>query len=253
MHKNLSQINLKQLKKNYDEIGIRVGWDFSRMKDEKESAPWDYIEIVIRYIKSTDYVLDIGTGGGEKFIKLSQYFSKGVGIDPYPEMINTAKNNAAKSNNTKLSFELMGAEDIQFQENTFDTVLNRHALVVPKEVVRVLKPGGYFITQQVAKNNMQNIKQVFNYRKTWQNDALTLSRDFEKNGCRVIATGKYNINYWVKDLESLVFWLKAVDLPENFNIEDHGLQLLKFIKQYTTPKGFITNESREFLIAQKVK
>lgn len=253
MHKNLSKINLKQLKKIYDEVGTRVGWDFSRMKDEKEPAPWDYLELVIRYIKPTDYVLDIGTGGGEKFIKLSQYFSKGVGIDPYPEMINTAKNNAAKSNNTKLSFELMGAKDIQFSDNTFDVVLNRHATLVPSEIARVLKPGGYFITQQVERKNMQNLKQAFNYKKIWQNDAVTLSHNFEENGCRIIATGKYNINYWVKDVESLVFWLKAVDLPENFNIEDYGSQLLKYIKQYLTPKGFITNESREFLIAQKIK
>lgn len=240
-----------ELKKIYGSVGNRTGWDFSRMKDEKDPTPWDYIEIVLRYLKSTDYVLDIGTGGGEKFIQLSKYFSKGIGIDPDKDMINTAKDNAIKNNNTKVSFELMGAEDIQFPENTFDIAINRHAVIVPGEVTKVLKPEGYFITQQVDKDNMQNLKQSFNYQKSWQNDVITLSKSFEDNGCQVVATGKYNINYWVKDIESLIFWLKAVNLPENFNIEEHGKQLLQYIKQYSTPKGFLTNEAREFLIVQK--
>ena len=244
-------MTINQLKKIYDSVGNLTGWDFSRMKDEKETVPWDYIEIVLRFIRPTDYVLDIGTGGGERFIELSKHFSKGIGIDPVTEMINTAIKNATLDNNTKVSFELMGAEDIQFPKNTFDIVINRHAPVVPKEVTEVLKTGGYFITQQVSKDNMQNLKQAFKYKKIWQNAVAILARDFEIGGCRIIAIGKYNINYWVKDIESLVFWLKAVDLPENFNIENHGQQLSQYIRQFTTPKGFLTNEARELLIVQK--
>lgn len=244
-------MTLDELRKIYASVGNRRGWDFSRMKTESEVAPWDYIEIALKYLKPTDYVLDIGTGGGERFIELSKHFSKGVGIDPDTDMISTAKHNASKNNNTKVSFELMGAEDIQFPKNTFDIVINRHAPVVPKEVTKVLKLGGYFITQQVEKNNMQNLKQIFNYQKAWPNNAQTLSKSFAENGCRFVAIGKYNINYWVKDIESFIFWLKAVDLPEGFNIEDHGQQLLVYIKQYSTSKGFLTNEAREFLIVQK--
>lgn len=244
-------MTIDELKKIYQQVGNRSGWDFSRMKTEQEIAPWNYNEIVLRYLKPTDYILDIGTGGGENFIKLSEHFSKGVGIDPYTDMINTAKDNATKDDNAKVSFELMSAEDIKFPGNTFDIVLNRHAVIVPKEITRVLKPRGYFITQQVENSNMQNLKQIFDYQKTWQNDVVTLSKNFEENGCRVVATGKYNINYWVKDTESLVFWLKAVDLPERFNIKGHGLKLLEYIEKYSTPKGFLTNEAREFLITQK--
>lgn len=250
--KNSDKINLEFLKKVYDSVSARVGWDFSQMKEEKEPAPWDYMEIVPLYIKPTDYVLDIGTGGGEKFIELSKFFTKGVGIDPYEEMINTAKKNSLKNREKKVSFKLMGAEDMQFPQNSFNVILNRHAVVVPKEIAKVLKPGGYFITQQVEKGNMQNLKKIFNYKKTWRNDILTLSEAFKRNGCRIVAAGKYDVKYWVKDIESLIFWLKAVDLPEGFNIEDHGQQLLQYIAEYSTPKGFLTNEAREFLIVQKI-
>lgn len=247
----LHSMTLDELKKIYNLVGNRKGWDFSRMKTEQEPAPWDYIEIVIKYLGPSDYVLDIGTGGGEKFIKFSKNFLKGIGIDPSEDMINTAKDNATRDKNTKVAFKLMGAENIQFPENTFDIVLNRHAVVVPKEIVKVLKPGGYFITQQVEKSNMQNLKKAFSYKKTWRNNASSLGKDFKQNGCRIVAAGKYDINYWVKDIESLIFWLKAVDLPENFNIEDHGQQLLQYIEEYSTLKGFLTNEAREFLIIQK--
>ena len=80
---------------------------------------------------------------------------------------------------------------------------------------------------------------------------MTLTKLFKKNGCEVIAAGEYNISYWVKDIESLVFWLKAVNLPENFNVDKHGAQLMNYIKSNVTEKGFVTNESREFLIAKK--
>jgi SAM-dependent methyltransferase len=211
------------------------------------------MEIVPKYLKFTDHVLDIGTGGGEKLIEFSRYFTKGVGIDPYAQMIKVAKENAFHSANTKVTFEKKGADDLGFAENTFDVVINRHAVVVPSEIVRVLKTSGYFITQQVATNNMQNFKDEFNYHPTyqWPNDNKTLVEEFAKRGCRVITTGEYNVRYWVKDVESLVFWLKAVNLPENFTIDRHGNQLNQILAKYTTPRGVLTNEHRSLLIICK--
>ena len=251
MHKNLHNITMDKLQKIYTMVGDRKGWDFSQMKTEKEPPPWDYMELVLRYIKQTDYILDIGTGGGERFFRLSKHFSKGVGIDMDSDMISTAEENANKKNINTVMFQRMEAEHIQFPKNTFDIVLNRHAPIVPGEIAKVLKRDGYCITQQVEKENMKNLKKIFHYEKTWKNNVHALGQDFEKHGCRIIATGKYNINYWVKDIPSLVFWLKAVDLPENFTVKNHGLQLLRYIKEYITPKGFITNESREFLVVRK--
>jgi len=79
-----------ELQKIRENISHHTGWDFSRM-NTISSPPWEYIEIVKRYVRSSDKVLDIGTGGVERFLQLSSNLSIGIGIgigiDPDPEMI----------------------------------------------------------------------------------------------------------------------------------------------------------------------
>lgn len=67
-----------------------------------------------------------------------------------------------------------------------------------------------------------------------------------------MAQGSYNIRITFLDVESLIFFLKAVPLPEDVDIDRHGEQVLRFIEENTAPEGIETNEHREILIAQKV-
>lgn len=245
----------EELKKIYDEVGELSGWDFSRLKDEREPVPWEYLDVVKDYLKDTFSVLDVGTGGGEKIIRLSKFFKRGVGIDPDPKMIKTANINKRKAKNNKVSFEQYGAENLEELDQSFDLIINRHAVVIASQIVDVLKQDGYFITQQVASKNMQNFRDIFNipfFVSKWSNDLSTMVPEFKKLKCRIVVTGEYNVNYWVKDVESLIFWLKAIDIPEGFNIEDHWQQIDEIIEKFTTPKGIISNEHRQLLIIQKV-
>ena len=149
----------EHLKRVEDSIDDRRGWDFSRMQTGREPVPWDYIEIVARYLKPTDTVLDVGTGGGEKLLAFSPLFARGVGIDPDVDMIQVARENGATQPN--VTFVEMGAERLAFPDATFDVVLTRHAPTVVSEVVRVLRPGGYFVTQQIGAGNMATIREAF--------------------------------------------------------------------------------------------
>ena len=54
-----------------DTVGDLVGWDFSKVRTEREPPPWAHINLVKTYLKPTDRVLDIGTGGGEIFLSLA--------------------------------------------------------------------------------------------------------------------------------------------------------------------------------------
>ena len=66
-----------------DEIPVetRRGWDFSRMQDDIDPVPWLYENVVRPYLSPLQRVLDIGTGGGERFLSLADYFGSGIGID----------------------------------------------------------------------------------------------------------------------------------------------------------------------------
>ncbi|MBI2018778.1 class I SAM-dependent methyltransferase [Candidatus Daviesbacteria bacterium] len=245
----------EELKKVYDQVGQRSGWDFSKLKDEREPVPWNYLDVVKAYLQDTFSVLDVGTGGGEKFIKLSEFFTKGVGVDPDPDMIKTANVNKKKAQNSKVTFEQFGAENLEKLNQVFDLIINRHAPVVADQIVKVLRQGGYFITQQVTSKNMQNFRDIFNisqFVSKWHNNLDTMVPEFKKLKCRIVATGEYDVNYWVKDVKSLIFWLKAIDMPKGFNMENHWQQINEIVEKFTTPQGIVSNEHRQLLITQKL-
>ena len=82
-------------------VGDRCGWDFSAMSELRQPVPWDYQEVVRRYLRSRDAVLDVGTGGGERLRELAGAFGRGLGIDADPAMVQFA---AEKSAAASLSF-----------------------------------------------------------------------------------------------------------------------------------------------------
>ena len=60
-----------ELRRIAESVGIRCGWDFSRMRETQEPAPWDYADMARIYLATDSHVLDIGTGGGERFLALA--------------------------------------------------------------------------------------------------------------------------------------------------------------------------------------
>jgi len=89
------KLTSEQLKLISDSVGERTGWDFSQMHTERAPVPWSYSDVVRRFLTRLEYVLDIGTGGGEMFLTLAPYFRKGIGIDTNPGMIEQAQQNKA--------------------------------------------------------------------------------------------------------------------------------------------------------------
>ena len=95
--------------------------------------------------------LDIGTGPGFFAILLAKagYFPNAV--DCTPEMLKEARKNAGDLSDA-ISFGLMNADSLEFDDNTFDVIVNRNLTwnlqnpcVCYEEWLRVLKPGGKLI------------------------------------------------------------------------------------------------------------
>jgi SAM-dependent methyltransferase len=247
----------EKLRRIAESVETRRGWDFSRMREAQEPAPWDYADVVRTYLTPDSHVLDIGTGGGERFLALADAFRSGVGIDASAAMIATARENVTPALASKISFAVMPAQRLTFQPDSFDVVLNRHAPVDATEVARVLRPGSVFITQQVGARNTANICAVFGCTPggTYASDPTqapeALRAAFTDAGCRIIAEGEYDIRIWFLDVESLLFWLQAIPLPEDFSIKRHWRQLDTIIGAYGTERGIESAEHRTLFIARK--
>jgi len=64
-----------------------------------------------------------------------------------------------------------------------------------------------------------------------------------------IGTGRRDIS---RAVESFVFWLKSVPIPEPFDVEKHWRGINRFIEKNGTDRGIETNEHRELLIVRKL-
>ena len=70
-------MNVNELRTEWlaeEEIAHIKGWDFShiegKFKSEEDEMPWDYAQVIKKYLKPTDRILDIDTGGGEFLLSL---------------------------------------------------------------------------------------------------------------------------------------------------------------------------------------
>ena len=244
-----------ELKRLYDSVDAVRGWDFSRARTDRDPIPWEYGEIVTRYLRPSSRVLDIATGGGEVFLTLAPHFGSGIGVDSSAAMIQTAQENTPPMLSDKVSFVVMRAQDVTFPAASFDVVLNRHGPVFVDQVVPLLRPHGYFITQQVAGGNLQSIFSAFGWdshgaywHRYWREhgllaqDAASLRERFVQAGCTLIAYGEYDVPFYFLDAASLLFYLKALPLPEEFDIE-RG----RFVTRYWGDAGEVMSHTEPIL------
>jgi SAM-dependent methyltransferase len=265
----IEQVTPEVLAAVAQDVGELRGWDFSAVRDERDPVPWDFQEVVRRYLRPRCRVLDIGTGGGERFLELVPLIGSGTGIDASPDMVAAARANTPAALAGKVSFAVMDAGRLELPAVGFDLVLNRHAPVYAAEIVRVLSPGGVFITQQVGGRNTQSIFTAFGWESNaafWQAyfsapgappmpdnvpGLAALEAAFTRLGCTTRAAGEYDVRYWVSDLDSFIFFLKAIPLPERFDPYTHCAAVNRAIAAYGSPRGIQTNEHRRLLIVEK--
>jgi SAM-dependent methyltransferase len=234
------------------------------MRTSRDPVPWEYLEVARRYLRPGDRVLDLGTGGGERFLRLAPHFGEGVGVDAFPEMVRTARENTPPGLRGKVRFEQMRNQALRFPPESFDVVLCRHADSAPEQVARVLRPGGYFVHQGVGERNSQSVFDAFGWGSNggmWRRDSAArgepyldpaaLAAALGAAGCATIAQGSYDVAYYFDDLASLVFWLKAVPLPEEFDPGRHRDGVERLLREHGTPRGIRTNEHRDLLVVRK--
>jgi SAM-dependent methyltransferase len=228
----------------------RRGWDFSGMREARQPVPWDYREVVLRYLRLSDAVLDIGTGGGERLRDLAGAFGSGLGIDVDPEMVRFAAENLAVPD---LSFRVC-SDRLESVPETFDVIINRHAPFDLGTVAAHLRPGGYFITQQVGERNMACVKAALGQPPE---PPAIQRQSLAAGGLRLLAFLEYDVEYVVRDIESLVFWLNALDL-DHADVDGQSalasaVTLNRILAGNVDKRGFVTNEHRYLAVTQNAR
>ncbi len=157
-------MNKKELKKQWlkeEEMTQINGWDFSYINDryeEEQDLPWDYKKIIKEYLKKEDKVLDIDTAGGEFLLSLNHPYKNTAATEGYKPNILLCKEKLIPLG---IDFKAVdGLDEMPFKDNSFDLIINRHGDFNLKDIYRMLKKGGLFITEQVGAENDRELVEL---------------------------------------------------------------------------------------------
>lgn len=247
-----------------DDVGDLDGWDFSRVRVVEDPPPWQYNEVVRQHLQPHSVVLDLGTGGGEAFLEFAPHIFHGYGIEQNEERLRVAARNQRKARVESVRFAAMNVDRLGFRDNSFDLILARYAGFSVAEVLRLLRPGGVFITQQMGDRDTQNIFDAFDwgsYGNYWRDQyalqgvyykpIVESAKEFEAAGCTVLRYDEYDLPQYHQDVGSLVFFLKASPLPWPFDPQTYAAPLTRLLQTHGSERGIETNAHRELLIVRR--
>lgn len=199
-------------------------------------------------------LLDIDTGGGEFLLSLKHPFCNLSATEAYPPNVALCKEKLLPLG---IDFrEASGAAELPFDNETFDIVINRHGSFNENEIWRVLKPKGFFITQQVgAENDRELVELLLNETPPLPFPKQYLDKvrqRFEKVGFITLqAEEVYRpIKFW--NVGALVWFARIIEWEfPDFSVEG-CLRNLYHAQEILEKSGVIEGRIHRFLyVAQK--
>ncbi len=234
-----------------EEKKVFVGWDFSYIEKRsfEEPLPWDYKEKVLQYIRPTQRLLDMETGGGEFLSSLRHPYKNTYATENWEPNYRLLMDTLAKQGITIVRQEEDGT--LPFERDFFDIVLNRHGSFRVAELGRVLKPGGLFITEQVGGENNRALSDrlIEGFVPPYPENTLYRVRaQFEEAGFSIVSCGEYFPVLRFFDVGALVWFAKVIqwEFP-GFSVET-CLDKLLVLQREVEENGFVESREHRFYI-----
>lgn len=232
------------------------GWDFSHIEeryDEETDLPWDYRAVIREYLRPELKLLDIDTGGGEFLLSLNHPPQNTAAMENYPPNVSLCTETLPP-----LGIDFRpgdGNGDFPFDSGLFDIVIDRHGDLNPKEIYRVLKPGGLFITQLVGAENDRELTALLCGETPLpfpEQYPELISRQFEAADFHILRCEEARRRIRFFDVGALVWFARIIqwEFPA-FSVDTH-LDRLLMAQQLLEAHGPLTGTTHRFLlVAQK--
>jgi SAM-dependent methyltransferase len=202
------------------------GWNWARCKTRMDPLGWSYTDVLASYLTPDTRAADIGTGGGEIFSEVAR--ARDVALDIDLEKLKLAQR--------ALPCPVIAGdqERLPFRFECVDVVADRHVGVDPDEVLRILRPGGVYVTHQVGGRICQSIFDALGWgsneeywrkrsadegRRYW--DIAGRAEFYASAGCEILRCEEADVAYEFLDEASLAFWLLNAPLPSLPDPESH--------------------------------
>jgi len=208
------------------------GWDFSHLDGRmiEGQAPWSYTTRASELMRESSSVIDLGTGGGERLLKLRPYWpAKVVVTEDYLPNFRLATERLSPLGVRVVDVELADEVPMPFGDSEFDLVLNRHSGFNARDVARILASGGAFLTQQVHGLWAHDLLAAFDAKPQWPDSTLDkYVPQLRAAGLAITDTKEWIGKLSFTDVGAIVYYLKAVPwLVPGFSVETHSKYLLE--------------------------
>ncbi len=243
---------LKAIWKNEEKSAQIYGWDFSHIYgryEEEMDLPWDYEKIIKQYLNNNMNILDYDTGGGEFLLSLQHSFHKTSATEGYPPNVELCRRKLLPLG---IDFkECNDPENIPFEDESFDMIINRHGNFNAKELYRLLKKGGVFITQQVGEDNDRDLVEMVLPNTEKQFSHLNLKEQkkvFEDTGFHIIEANEAYRPIKFYDVGAFVWFARIIEWEFiDFSVDRCYERLLE-MQKIIDDRGFVEGTIHRYLI-----
>ncbi len=233
-----------------------TGWDFSHLDGRmlEDQAPWSYSTRAAELMHKSTSLLDMGTGGGERLLKLKEHWpAKVVVTEDYPPNFKLATERLSPYAVKVLDIPLTDDGPMPFTDGEFDLVLNRHSGLNSAEVARILAPGGTFLTQQIHGLWAQDLIAAFDAKPQWPDSKPDkyVAR-LQAAGLKIVDLREWSGQLAFTDVGAIIYYLRAVPwLVQGFSVESHLNHLLRLQDRLEAGAGLVFTARKYLIEAQK--
>lgn len=255
MYSEQKQKELREAWEAEERIAHIHGWDFSHINDryeEEEDIPWDYRTVIERYLTPDMKIMDYDTGGGEFLLSLGHPYENTSATEGYAPNVELCRETLLPLG---IDFRVCSdASSLPFADESFDMVINRHGDFDPKELYRVLKHGGIFITQQVGSLNDRDLVETVlpGLQLPFPDNDLEHQRKaFVDAGFEILEEGSHfgAINFY--DVGAFVWFAHIIEWEfPDFSVEKCFDRLL-YMQRDIEVLGRVEGTTHRFLIAAR--
>ena len=242
--------------KGEESIAHIHGWDFSHIDGrytEETDLPWDYRAEILKHLTPEMRLLDMDTGGGEFLLSLNHPHENTAATEAYPPNVELCRDTL-----TPLGIDFRPADGkgvLPFEDESFDIVINRHGDFNEKEIYRVLRPGGLFITEQVGAENDRELVELLlgHFPMPFPEQYLSITTDkFQSAGFEILTGEECFRPIQFFDVGALVWFARIIEWEfPGFSVETHLDRLIK-AQALLEREGCIEGSIHRFLLtAQK--
>lgn len=242
---------LKAIWKNEEKVAHIYGWDFSHIREryEEMDLPWEYEEIIKKYLDNDMNILDYDTGGGEFLLSLKHPFHKTSATEGYQPNVKLCEERLLPLG---IDFKLCDdPTNIPFPNESFDMIINRHGDFDANELYRLLKKGGIFITQQVGGDNDRDLIEMVlpNTEKAYPHLNLKEQKKvFENAGFQIIDEAEAHRPIKFFDVGAFVWFAHIIEWEfPDFSV-DRCFEYLLEMQKMIDDKGNIEGTIHRYLI-----